>query len=279
MKIHLYALCWNEIRMLPYFFRHYDAFVDQYTILDNGSDDGSIEYLSRRPNVRLGRFEVRGDSFVMDARRIYDQFWKDSRGKADWVIVCNIDEHFHRPDMRAYLGACASRGITAIPSLGYNMVTDRFPAPDERLCDTIWGGARFLSTDKLGIFNPDRIRETNFRTGRHSSHAEGDVVYPDRIEVLLMHFKYLGIDYVLARHAELGARLKKADVSKKLGYHYFWDRETVENKFKDLQTRLVDVRGISEPWKPESYRIPLWNRAVGKLRRSLEPPLKVSFDA
>jgi hypothetical protein len=279
MKIHVYALCWNEIKMLPYFFRHYDPFVDQYTILDNGSDDGSAEFLARRPNVRLGRFEVRSDSFVLEARRIYDQFWKDSRGKDDWVIICNIDEHFYHPDMRGYLADCASRGVTAIPSLGYNMITRAFPGPDERLCESVRYGARFLSTDKLAAFNPTQVRETNFRTGRHSSHAEGNVVFPDRIEVLLMHFKYLGIDYVLDRHAQLGARLKKADISKKLGYHYFWDEATVTKKFDELRTRAVEVRDPSELWDPASYRISPWNRAAGKIRRLLEPSIKVSFDA
>ena len=29
MIVHLYTLCWNEAEMLPYFFRHYDPWVDR----------------------------------------------------------------------------------------------------------------------------------------------------------------------------------------------------------------------------------------------------------
>ena len=43
--IHLHATCWNEERMLPFFFRYYDRFVDRYFIHDNQSSDGSIEIL------------------------------------------------------------------------------------------------------------------------------------------------------------------------------------------------------------------------------------------
>ena len=49
--VHVYAQCWNEAEMLPFFFRHYDGLVDQYFIYDDGSDDGSSELLSIHPKV------------------------------------------------------------------------------------------------------------------------------------------------------------------------------------------------------------------------------------
>ena len=35
LRVHLYAQCWNDEFMLPYFFRHYDSFVDRYVIFDD----------------------------------------------------------------------------------------------------------------------------------------------------------------------------------------------------------------------------------------------------
>jgi hypothetical protein len=32
LTVHLYATCWNEEKMLPYFFRHYDNLVSRYFI-------------------------------------------------------------------------------------------------------------------------------------------------------------------------------------------------------------------------------------------------------
>ena len=35
MRVHLYSICWNDARILPYFFRHYDSLVDRYVIYDD----------------------------------------------------------------------------------------------------------------------------------------------------------------------------------------------------------------------------------------------------
>src|SRR5688572_6249373 len=106
VEVHLYALCWNEERMLPYFFRHYDSLVNRYFIFDNGSTDRSVEMLKLNPKVTLGSFKVEGDSFVIAALNHYNECWKQRRGQADWVIVCNIDEHIYHPDLKSYLSKC-----------------------------------------------------------------------------------------------------------------------------------------------------------------------------
>jgi hypothetical protein len=39
LTVRLYATCWNEEKMLPYFFRHYDTLVSRYFVFDDGSTD------------------------------------------------------------------------------------------------------------------------------------------------------------------------------------------------------------------------------------------------
>ena len=56
MTIHLYAICWNEIRLLRFFFRHYDSLVDRFVMFDDGSTDGTIEYLRGKPKVEVRPF-------------------------------------------------------------------------------------------------------------------------------------------------------------------------------------------------------------------------------
>jgi len=70
MIVHLYAQCWNDAWMLPFFFRHYDALVDRYFIYDDGSTDGTPTLLAGHPRVEAGRFgRSVADSFVLRSSR------------------------------------------------------------------------------------------------------------------------------------------------------------------------------------------------------------------
>ena len=74
--------------MLPYFFRHYDEFVDRYVFYDDNSTDGSLAILAGHPKVEvrpLARSDK--DSFVLLSRDIHNECWKESRGMADWVLL------------------------------------------------------------------------------------------------------------------------------------------------------------------------------------------------
>src|SRR4029079_18339767 len=65
-RVHLYAQCWNDATMLPFFFRHYDSFVDKYIIFDDASEDGSLAMLLAHPNVEVRRFPWSDpESFVL----------------------------------------------------------------------------------------------------------------------------------------------------------------------------------------------------------------------
>src|SRR5258708_30639021 len=93
VRVHLYAQCWNDAFMLPYFFRHYDGFVDRYVIFDDGSTDRSLAILRQHPRVELRRFIPSPPlSFVLSEQALSNACWQGSRDSADWVIIPDIDE-------------------------------------------------------------------------------------------------------------------------------------------------------------------------------------------
>jgi hypothetical protein len=239
--IHVYAICWNEEKMLPHFFKHYNDIADQFFIYDNGSTDNSLLMLSAHPKVSVDKFEVVGYSFVRTAQGIFNQFWKNSKGKADWVIVCDIDEHLYHPNLRSYLQQCTSNGITLIEPLGYEMFSDSFPNTDKPLHETIRRGARAPLFDKPQIFNPNEIQEINFGLGRHDAFPVGNVSKPSNKEVLLLHYKYLGFDYLNARYTTLKQGLRPEDIQLQFGYHYLWDEKRKLEEFESLKSRAVKI--------------------------------------
>jgi hypothetical protein len=143
MKIDLYARCWNERDMLPFFFLHYDKLVQRYIIYDDDSTDDSQEILRRHPKVELRPMPPYSDpeSRITSALALQETCWKESRGIADWVIITDIDEHLYHPNIYNYLAQCRERGVTSIPGLGYQMLSERFPGHNTLLCCSLTRGA------------------------------------------------------------------------------------------------------------------------------------------
>ena len=245
VKIHLYTKLWNEEEMLPFFFRHYDPLVDRYIAYDDGSTDNTLELLAAHDRVEIRRFErAHPTSFELSAQVLNDQMWKESCGQADWVVLAAPDEHLYHPTgLRRYLHLSRSWGVTAIPALAFQMVADAFPSPGEYLAETRRFGTPLDHYNKLSVFDPGAVGETHFSVGRHRAAFEGHIHYPNRDRLLLLHYKFLGIDYLLRRYEQLKGRRGATDRVHNWGHQYDRGRETLEGEFAELRSTAIDVTG------------------------------------
>jgi len=157
-------------------------------------------------------------SFVRSTQDLQNHIWKESKGSADWVIITVPDEHLYHPDFVNYLHQAKRKGVTAIPGLGYEMLAKKFPAHDTHLATAIRHGMVWENYSKLSLFDPNSIEETNFGPGRHKSQPTGIVRYPHRAELLILHFKWLGCDYVCQRSKLLRQGLGAVDRKQNWGY-------------------------------------------------------------
>lgn len=227
--------------MLPFFMRHYNSIVDKFIILDDGSTDGSIEYLKSQDKVELIQGDREGASYIEKSRIFFNEAWKESRTKADWIITCNIDEHIYHKDLAAYLHRCLLNGITILPALGYEMMSLEFPLTQGKLCDQVRLGARSemlpgpsSMLTKVMAFNPQAIEDVYFSNGRHSAYPTGRVVYPTAVELKLLHYKFLGLDYAETRYAELRTGLSSSDIAKGYGFQYTWDTGKIRRSYEAI---------------------------------------------
>lgn len=246
--IHLYCLCWNEERMLPFFFRHYDPLVDRYFVFDNGSTDRSLEMLAAHPKVTVRHFETPDDIRIAAAPDFYETVWHPSRHTADWVIIVDMDEHLFHPDGRHYFETCLRNDVTVIPSRGFQMVADEFPATDVLLSASIRTGVRDHHMDKVCAFRPDAVERINFAVGRHTANPHGRIVRPQDLDLgqgfTLLHYKYLGARYLIARFAELGARIPAAERARGWGKQYFKDPAETAETHRRLLAMAKPVEGL-----------------------------------
>jgi hypothetical protein len=212
--VHLYTLCFDEADMLGFFFRHYDPWVERYVIYDDGSTDGSLAILAAHPKVEVRTF-IRSDesSFCLSHQALQDEMWKQSRGKADWVVVTAIDEHLHVPGraMVDYLEEQTARGATILPALGFDMNHPTMPKDAGLLVEQVTRGRPRIAFNKLSVFNPDAVLETGFGAERHKAEPVGNLKLPHRNELVLWHYKHLGFDRCAAREAIQAARLGQKD--------------------------------------------------------------------
>jgi hypothetical protein len=265
--VDLYTTCWNDVRQLGFFFRHYDPLVSRYVVFDDGSTDGSLDVLRGHPKVEVRRLpRTHPDSFVLSELDLFNHCWKESRGHrgspaADWVIVCSVDEHLVHPDLAGYLSRCSSQGITVIPALGFQMFTDAFPGPDERLSETRTAGVPDEYDCKLAVFSPTAIDEIGYEPGEHVARPVGPVLAPGRTELMLQHYQLLGIDDTLRRFAELASALGAADRANNWGHHYSQTREELVRRWADYRLRVVDTAAVrGEPEKVA--KPPEWWKAL-----------------
>lgn len=240
LTVHLYALVWNEMPILPYFFEHYRPFVDQFYLADDVSDDGSFEYLSEQPDVVLRKFQGGGESFVEHARQFYCGAWKASRGRADYVIVVNIDELVHHADPRVALRQAREDGVTVIDTRGWQMIGDGFPACGS-LPRGIPYGVRNRAMSKPAIFNPDAVTEINYAPGRHTARPQGRIVRTQRPLFDLLHYKHIGADYLIERYRQLAPRMREGDLRAGFGIRYSRAEEELRAEHERLRAAAAPV--------------------------------------
>lgn len=235
----LYASMRHECCL--FFFSHYDDIVDRYFIFDNQSTDGSYQMLLDHPKVELNSIQFSGKSFILAAQIFYNSFWKASRSQADWVIVCNIDEHLYHENFHDYIDDCSNKGHTLIKPIGFNMVSQIFPSYGQPLYEQVQTGIRDVRFDKPQLFKPHEIDEINFTPGRHRANPSGNVRPPFVPELKLLHYKYLGKDYFSNRLSELKGRLRSDDVIHNLGADYHLDERQKFNQFHKILETAVQV--------------------------------------
>ena len=240
MRVDLYGPCWNEERMIPFFLRHYEPIADRIVIFDDGSSDRSRELWRQSAKVELRQLEQGESSNVMMMTEM-NRCWKESRGRADWVIIADTDEFIYQPRLREYLAKCTANGFTILQPIGMDMVSANFPDSDSDLTKTVRRGVPLHFMDKPAVFNPDAIEEINYEIGRHEASPTGRVIFPPTREVKLLHYKHLGAEYVVSRTKELCDRRTQLDWERGWSVHLERPPEQLQKDFERMLGKAREV--------------------------------------
>lgn len=221
MIIHAHILAFNEEKILPFTLDYYSEFCEQIFIYDNMSTDSSYEIYSKYPKVNVVKWSSNNEINEMNYIQIKNNGYKTSRlSNADWVIVCDCDEFLYHPRLLEKLEYYKKEGITVPLVNGHDMVSDTFPIYDgEFITKKIKTGSEVYEPFcKKIVFNP-KI-DVSFGIGAHSFQSN-NTIHSNSPELKLLHYKFLGKDYVESIYRARAERLSEFNKVNKFGEHYF----------------------------------------------------------
>jgi hypothetical protein len=242
MSIWVYTICWNESRVIEFYLRHYEQFAERIVVYDENSDDGTRNILQAHPKVEVRQFiRTVPDSLELSKKAVHDNCWKEARGAANWVILVDVDEHVYHPNLDAYLVEQSRRGVTFVPTLGFQMISNVFPSRGEHLAHTRTRGFPRHTYSKPVVFNPAAIDELDMEAGSHSAAPSGRIHFPEIDEVMLLHYKYLSFEYVVERYRQLSPRVGSIDVANSWDFHFHQTPEQHFRRFGAERRSLIDI--------------------------------------
>ena len=224
IKVEIYSIAYNEKILLPYFVAHYRSRFPRckITIYDNCSTDDTAQLASNLGCI-VQTFNSGGRFSEDKLIEIKNNCWKGT--DADWVIVCDIDELLDA-DLERLQEECG----TILRTQGWDMIGGEtsynfdFYAIDH--------GIKNKMESKHIAFKPREISEMNYAPGAHSCAPVGNVHYSYKI-YNLYHYKYIYLDYVIARHKMSAERLSNINKEMGWGVHYLIEEDRLRKMYEE----------------------------------------------
>jgi len=243
MVIEAFILCYNEERMIRHTLNHYTKFCERITIIDNNSTDDSINLAKKHyPNVNVEFFDS-GGQYREDLQiNIRNNCWKNSR--ADYVIVCDMDEFLYAPNIRQQLTLMKENDVIIPIVYGYNMVSETFPGSYETdITEQVKVGFRERFLDKSIIFNPSLVKEINYGPGSHF--CQPILTVENRIDQLvdfkLLHYKFLSKEYLYNKHTNYAERMSEINKQRGFGREYLLGAKYIDDTFRIVDKYLYKI--------------------------------------
>jgi hypothetical protein len=94
---------------------------------------------------------------------------------------------------------------------------------------------------KPAIFDPNAITEINYAPGAHTCDPTGNVLEDRSPELKLLHYRFLGRDYVLKRFETRRQRQSSVNIEKGWGFHFQKKPREIKRWFKEVEKKARPV--------------------------------------
>jgi hypothetical protein len=247
-KIDVYTVCWNEIDLIKFVVDYWKRFARHVFVFDNGSNDGTIEYLKQFDWITVIPFDTDDkidDQVYID---IKNNMWKYSRDKADYVVVCDIDECLWSTNLDKELHYMKNNNQSICHPKWYTMIGDKMYYHQDGVylheqMRTAYGDG---GKDKAILFSTKDVEDINYYPGCHQCDPDpNNLKIYDGNNIFAMHYaKSFGPEYSVNKHHILRERLSETNKKKGYGVHYLCDDDRIINGYKKHLEQAFDINNI-----------------------------------
>ena len=243
MTITLYTFCYNEQEMLPYFLNHYSKIVDKIVVYNNESTDRSMDILNsfKECEIEIRDYNSNNEYNEDGLIKLKNNCWKNE--ESDYVMVLDVDEILHHPNLKEFLEA--NPDYDYFKPIGYDMVGNSVPTDyTKQIYEIIRNGVPSINFSKKVLFKRQFVNDTNFSYGAHSANYKGKKPLSEYVsngDLKLLHYKFIDLEYVIAKHKHYGARRSSHSKKLGLGLHYDYSREKNTEIFNNLKKNSKQV--------------------------------------
>ena len=229
--------------VLPFAVDYWRRYADHVTVFDNGSTDGSIEFMQQHSDlITIEHWETNNqinDKMLLDAK---NNMWKRARGSADLVVVADMDEMLI--PVGNELQRMLDEGYTVCTPRWFAMMSDEVPThEDGKLLHEIRPYA-IQSPGKVIVFDPNKIDNVNYDPGAHQCRPEGFVQWFDGGIYCLHTDHNFSLDHKIERYRQMNARQSAINRQKGWGIHYGFSAEHLTKWWGEAWQQTVNFNEI-----------------------------------
>lgn len=207
LKLWIYTFCYNEEEILPYVIAYWKQYATKVIVYDNGSTDNSLKILSQYSWIEVREFDTE-NTFDPEKISQYKSFcYADAIGKADYVMVCDIDEVLlPTENLFPELVLAKKDNVQLFQTKYYEIINNELDSKYDSLIHTAEGYYAYPNPNihKAIVFDPQIKIAFGYNSLTYSTNRN----YITK-SIITLHLKMISSNILVSRQKNLYLRLNK----------------------------------------------------------------------
>ena len=250
-KVCWIVLCKNELDILPFVSKYWERIADKVVVMDNGSVDGSLEYLAKLPYVEIRHFDSDGQNDVIQ-KQVKEQAYLEYKDAFDIIIISDMDEVFYFYNFKALDGKIIDEGYNCMVTPIYWLFEDSMsPYEAAKLlhqhCHKVYiqrmnDMKGFEKLSKISIFNTRITDRIQMSVGQHFVSTNPSMKVMLSHDGFCLHLdKGFGLDYRYNIKHKMWDNLSDTNKNGGMCMEYNDSYEKMKREYENNQERSFDI--------------------------------------